>query len=94
MLVVIVILCPPLAVLLTAPVSQAVKNVGYTLLLYIPGVIHASAAVSKYNAQRRYATLVRVLEEHESGLHPPLPEEPASQPKRTKTRRASDTQAA
>jgi len=64
MLVVLVILCPPLAVLLTAPPSHAVKNFGLTLLLYVPGVLHARSAVSRYYANRRYASLMRVLDAH------------------------------
>jgi uncharacterized membrane protein YqaE (UPF0057 family) len=64
MLVVLVILCPPLAVLLTAPPSHAAKNFGLTLLLYVPGVLHARSAVDRYYANRRYASLMRVLDTH------------------------------
>ena len=64
MLVVLVVLCPPLAVLFTAPPSHAVKNVGLTLLLYVPGVLHARAAVDRYRANRQYASLMRVLDTH------------------------------
>ncbi len=66
MLTVLVILCPPLAVLLTAPASHAVKNLGLTLLLYIPGVLHARAAVEQYTVTRRYAALMRLLEDRAS----------------------------
>ena len=44
MLVVLVILCPPLAVLITAP-SRVAKNLGLTLLLYVPGVLPHAALV-------------------------------------------------
>ncbi len=54
MLVLLAYLCPPLAVLLTAPLSQAVTNVGFTLLLYIPGVLHAREVVDRFRIQRRY----------------------------------------
>ncbi len=64
MLVFLVILCPPLAVLLTAPPSHAVKNFGFTLLLYVPGVLHANAVVARYRANRRYDSLMRVLDTH------------------------------
>ncbi|VTR92340.1 hemolysin bl lytic component l2 : : Pmp3 [Gemmata massiliana] len=61
MLVVLVVLCPPLAVLLTAP-SQTAKNFGLTLLLYVPGVLHARSTVDQYRANRQYASLVRALD--------------------------------
>ena len=63
---VLVVLCPPLAVLLTAGPSDAAKNVGLTLLLYIPGVLHARAAVEKYTVARRYEALMRALDRAES----------------------------
>ena len=43
MLTLLVILCPPLAVLLTASPTHAIKNLGLTLLFYVPGVLHARA---------------------------------------------------
>lgn len=61
MLVLLVVLCPPLAVLFAAP-SQAPKNLGLTLLLYVPGVLHARSVVSRYYATRRYESLMRVLD--------------------------------
>ena len=63
MLAVLIVVCPPLAVLLTAPASHAVKNVGLTLLLYVPGVLHARAAVERYTVRRRYDALMRVLDD-------------------------------
>lgn len=62
MLVILVILCPPLAVLLTAPPSHAAKNFGLTLLFYFPGVVHAHFVVERYRVNRRYESLMRVLE--------------------------------
>jgi len=70
MLAVLVLLCPPLAVLLTASPSQAIKNVGLTLLLYFPGVLHARAVVEQYRVNRRYATLMRILDEHPTDTLP------------------------
>jgi uncharacterized membrane protein YqaE (UPF0057 family) len=61
MLVILVVLCPPLAVLLTAPASLAAKNVGLTLLLYVPGVLHAHSVVDRYRVNRRYESLMRAL---------------------------------
>ena len=59
---VLVVLCPPFAVLLTAPPSQALKNLGLTLLFYIPGVLHARSVVETYRVHRKYDSLMRVLE--------------------------------
>jgi uncharacterized membrane protein YqaE (UPF0057 family) len=64
MLNLLVYLCPPLAVLLSASASETVKNVGLTLLLYVPGVLHARAAVERYTARRRYDALMTVLDHH------------------------------
>jgi len=64
MLDLLAILCPPLAVLLTAPPSHAIKNLGLTMLLYVPGVLHARAVVEQYAATRQFDSLVRVLENH------------------------------
>ncbi len=64
MLAVLVILCPPLAVLLTASPSQAVKNFGLTILLYVPGVLHAWAIVEQSRVTRRFDSLMRVLDAH------------------------------
>jgi len=69
MLAVLVILCPPLAVLITAPPSSAVKNFGLTLLFYVPGVLHARRAVEHYTVTRRYDALMRLLDAQAS---PPL----------------------
>ena len=60
---VLVVLCPPLAVLLTAGPSGAAKNVGLTLLLYVPGVLHARAAVEKYTVARRYEAMLRAMDQ-------------------------------
>jgi uncharacterized membrane protein YqaE (UPF0057 family) len=65
MLTVLVILCPPLAVLLTAPPSSAAKNFGLTLLFYVPGVLHARRVVESYTVNRQYDSLMRQLEARE-----------------------------
>ena len=70
MLIVLVFLCPPLAVLFTAPPSHAAKNVGLTLLLYVPGVLHARSAVERHRANRHYAKLIRVLDTHSGSVVP------------------------
>ena len=65
MLSVLVVLCPPLAVLFTAPPSSFVKNCCLTMLFYVPGVLHARRIVDVYSANRQYDALVRVLEQRE-----------------------------
>ena len=52
--------------LLTAGPSGAVKNFGLTLLLYVPGVLHARAAVEKYTVARRYQALMWAMDQSES----------------------------
>ncbi|MBM3979267.1 MAG: YqaE/Pmp3 family membrane protein [Planctomycetes bacterium] len=62
MLTVLSVLCPPLAVLLTAPTSRAAKTAGLTLLLYVPGMLYARAVVEEYRVRRRYAHMLRLLD--------------------------------
>lgn len=47
------ILCPPLAVLLVGKPLTALLNLGLTLLLWIPGVIHAWGVVTDAKADKR-----------------------------------------
>lgn len=68
MLAVLVILCPPLAVLFTAPPSSFVKNCGLTLLFFVPGVLHARRVVEQYYVNRRYDALMRLLDNQEGRL--------------------------
>ena len=56
------VLCPPLAVLATGTPSQVVANAGLTLLLFVPGVVHALAVVGQYNLERRYESVMLALE--------------------------------
>ncbi len=69
MLVILVMLCPPFAVLLTATPSQAAKNFGLTLLLYVPGVLHARTIVEQYNAHRQFDSLMRILDNRASPMN-------------------------
>jgi uncharacterized membrane protein YqaE (UPF0057 family) len=62
MLSILSIVCPPLAVLWASNSWEALKNLGLTLLFYIPGVIHAHAVVERYQANRQYDILMRLLE--------------------------------
>jgi uncharacterized membrane protein YqaE (UPF0057 family) len=66
MLAILVIFCPPLAVLIAASPGHAAKNLGLTLLLYVPGVIHAYSVVERYRVNRRYDSLMKLLEERET----------------------------
>ncbi len=63
MLSVFTVICPPLAVLLTSSPLQAAANLGLTLLLYVPGVVHARKAVEKYSVNRQYDKLMRILDD-------------------------------
>ncbi|QJW93887.1 YqaE/Pmp3 family membrane protein [Frigoriglobus tundricola] len=63
MLSVFAIVCPPLAVLLTSSPLQAATNLGLTLFLYVPGVLHARKAVEKYSVNRQYDKLMRILDD-------------------------------
>ena len=71
MIAVLVVLCPPLAVLIAAGPSQAAKNLGLTLLLYVPGVLHARAAVERYTVNRQYEAVMRVLDNRATPAKPP-----------------------
>ena len=54
MLYLLAILIPPLAVLLIGKPVQAVLNVGLSLLLWLPGMIHAILLVHEYKADKRF----------------------------------------
>jgi len=47
------IVFPPLAVLSTGKLLAAILNLGLTLIVWIPGVIHAWGVVSDYKADKR-----------------------------------------
>ena len=57
MLYLLAILIPPLAVLLIGKPVQAVLNVGLTLMLWLPGMIHALLVVHEYKADKRFERL-------------------------------------
>jgi uncharacterized membrane protein YqaE (UPF0057 family) len=88
MLALLVYVCPPLAVLLTAPPAQAAKNLGLTLMFYVPGVLHARATVERYTVNRRYDHLMSVLETRA------IPTLPTTSTRKTKRRQTVDPQAA
>lgn len=61
MLYLIAILLPPLAVLLAGKPFQAILNLLLTLLLYVPGLLHALLVVHNHYADRRAARLADEL---------------------------------
>ena len=61
MLYLLAILLPPLAVLLCGKPVQAALNLVLTLMLWIPGVIHAMFVVSDHKADKRVARLEKAL---------------------------------
>jgi uncharacterized membrane protein YqaE (UPF0057 family) len=63
MLSLLAVFCPPLAVLVAEKSgSRAAANLGLTLLLYVPGLIHALSTIEQRNLDRRYESVMRVLE--------------------------------
>jgi uncharacterized membrane protein YqaE (UPF0057 family) len=64
MLALLTFACPPLAVWRVEKRGHSTAlNVLLTLLLYIPGVIHAWQIVERYRLVRRYDRLWRYLEQ-------------------------------
>ena len=61
MLYLVAILLPPLAVLLCGKPFQAVLNVILTLLLWIPGMIHAILVVNNHYADKRTSRIVKSM---------------------------------
>ncbi len=53
MLYLLAIIAPPLAVLFTGRPLQALLNFLLTLLLWIPGVVHAILVVNEHKANQR-----------------------------------------
>lgn len=61
MMYLLAILLPPVAVLLCGKPVQALLNLGLTLLLWIPGSIHACLVVASHNADKRNDKLVKAM---------------------------------
>ena len=61
MLPLLAIVCPPLAVLATGTPSRAVTNLGLTMLLFVPGVVHALSAVGQNKLERRYQSVMQAM---------------------------------
>jgi uncharacterized membrane protein YqaE (UPF0057 family) len=67
MLYLLAILIPPLAVLLCGKPVQAVLNFFLTLLLWIPGIVHALFVVSSHLADKRNEKLVSAVRANHPG---------------------------
>jgi uncharacterized membrane protein YqaE (UPF0057 family) len=61
MLRVCAVVCPPLAVLLTGNFSGAAANVALSLLLFLPGVLHAWSVVERHETERRNRLLLDAI---------------------------------
>jgi len=57
----VAVLLPPVAVLLCGKPFQALLNVILTLLLWIPGMIHAILVVHNHYADKRTSRIVKAL---------------------------------
>lgn len=58
MLYLLAIFLPPVAVLMAGKPGQALLNTGLTLLLWVPGIIHAFMVVNNYYADQRTDRIV------------------------------------
>lgn len=63
MLYLLAILLPPVAVLLCGKPIQALLNLLLTLLLWVPGVIHALFVVNEHKANQRNKQLIKAMQE-------------------------------
>lgn len=61
MLYLLAIVLPPVAVLLAGKPAQAVLNVVLTLLLWVPGAIHAILVVNSRNADKRNKEVIAAI---------------------------------
>lgn len=59
---ILAILLPPVAVLFCGRPVQFLVNLVLTLLLWIPGMIHAMLVVNGYYADRRTERIIRALD--------------------------------
>ncbi|MDE2717582.1 MAG: YqaE/Pmp3 family membrane protein [Chloroflexota bacterium] len=62
MLKILDIIAPPIAILITGRPFTALLNFSLTLLLWIPGVIHALMVVSEHKATKRFHWLEKAIE--------------------------------
>jgi uncharacterized membrane protein YqaE (UPF0057 family) len=62
MLYLVAVLLPPLAVLLSGKPFQAILNLFLTLLLWIPGVVHAIFVVHNHYADKRTDRVIKAMQ--------------------------------
>ena len=55
------VVCPPLAVLLAGKPVQCLLNCVLTLLLWVPGMIHALMVVADSKANKRNSDLIKAM---------------------------------
>jgi uncharacterized membrane protein YqaE (UPF0057 family) len=60
------IILPPIAVLICGKPIQALLNLVLTILLWIPGMIHALFVVNGYYADQRTDKVIDAIKEKES----------------------------
>lgn len=61
---VLAVVCPPLAIWSAEKsVPRTLTNVALTLCFFVPGVLHALAAVERRSIGLRYDSLMRYLEQ-------------------------------
>lgn len=58
------IVLPPLAVILCGKPVQFLLNIFLTLLLWVPGAIHAILVVNDYHADKRAKRIVKAIKSH------------------------------
>ncbi len=56
------IIFPPLAVLTTGKIGAFILSIILTILVWIPGVIHAILVTNKYYADKRHNELLKVAQ--------------------------------
>lgn len=61
MLYLLAIVCPPAAALAASGPRRAAANTALTLLLYVPGLIHALASVERHYVNQRNEALLRAV---------------------------------
>jgi uncharacterized membrane protein YqaE (UPF0057 family) len=57
------LVCPPLAVLVMGSPLRAATNLGLTLLLYVPGMLHARSIIEQSTLEKRYNSVMLRLEQ-------------------------------
>jgi len=58
---ILAVLLPPLAVLSCGKPFQAIVNFAFTLMFWVPGVIHALLVVNDYHTEEQTERVLRAL---------------------------------